>query len=267
MALDLTAMILTYNEEVNISRSIASISWVPHIVVIDSGSTDGTLDIVRENRGIQIIHREFDTFAEQCNFGLENITTKWVISMDADYSISKRLATEINSVLASDESHSSSGDEVRGYRVSFTYCINGKPIRSGLLPDRTVLYQKRYAKYFDEGHGHRVSIQGEVIKLRHRIFHDDRKSLSVWIENQKKYQMKEAEMLRFTSSLRLSLPDLVRKHTCLSPFLIFFISFIIRGGIVDGREGIIYTFQRILTETLLYLSINMKDFGKETNRL
>ncbi len=260
-------MIITYNEEINISRAIASIYWVPHIVVIDSGSTDGTLDIVRKNRDIQIIHREFDTFAEQCNFGLANITTKWVISMDADYSISERLATEINSILASDESHSSSENEVRGYRISLTYCINGKPIRSSLLPDRTVLYQRRYARYFDEGHGHRVRIQGKVNKLRHKIYHDDRKSLSVWIENQKKYQKKEAEMLKLTSSHKLSLQDWVRKHTCLSPFLIFFISYIIRGGIIDGREGIIYAFQRILTETLLYLSINMKDFGKDTNRL
>jgi|688.fasta_scaffold266693_2 glycosyltransferase involved in cell wall biosynthesis len=267
MILDLTAMIITYNEELNISRTLASICWVPHIVVIDSGSTDETLDIIGRNGSIDVIHRQFDTFAGQCNFGLENITTKWVISMDADYKISKELATEIRSVLTNDVSLTSSEEEVRGYRVGFRYCINGKPIRSGLLPERTVLYQKEYARYFNEGHGHRVRIQGRVDILKHKIFHDDRKSLSIWIENQKKYQKKEAEMLKLTSSTKLPVQDLVRKYTCLSPFLVFVISYIIRGGIFDGQEGIIYAFQRLLTETLLYLSVNERDFGKDTNRL
>lgn len=255
--LNLTAMILTYNEQINIRRALASIYWVPNILVVDSGSTDETLTIVAENQNAKVVHRKFDSFAGQCNFGLHNISTEWVISMDADYIISNEVAEEVCNILNGQEAVSNRDKEmVCGYKVRFKYCINGKPIRSGLLPERTLLYRKKYATYYDEGHGHRVNIRAKVLRLKGRILHDDRKDLSVWIENQKRYQRKEARLLRHTNTSSLQLQDRIRKHTCLSPFLVFLICFIIRGGVFDGREGVIYAFQRVLTETLLYLSIH-----------
>ena len=81
----LTAMVITYNEEENIARTLESIRWVDQILVIDSGSTDKTLEIISRYPQARIVTRTFTTFAEQCNFGLGHVDTEWVLSIDADY--------------------------------------------------------------------------------------------------------------------------------------------------------------------------------------
>lgn len=262
MSIDLTAMIITYNEEDNIERALASLYWVSEIIVIDSGSTDNTLNIVKGYNNTRIYIRSFDSFAAQCNFGLGHVSTKWVISMDADYVITDKVSKEILQLLYKTERRVDNGELVSGYKVGFRYCINGKPIRSGLLPDRTLLYRREGALYCDEGHGHRVRINGRVLKLKNKILHDDRKDLFVWIKNQVKYQKEEAEMLRHTGSRDLSVQDLIRKHTGFAPLLAFILIVVVRGGVLDGKEGMIYAFQRVIAESLLYLSIHFKSFSK-----
>lgn len=249
----LSALVITFNEEANICRTLDSLYWVEEVLVVDSGSTDKTIDIVNKFRNTRIVFREFDTFAGQCNFGLSRLSSEWVLSLDADYVLSSGLAEEINTLLFN--SCVSKLDH-KAFKIDFKYCINGKPIRSSLLPARTCLYKKDYAVYKDEGHGHRIAIQGSVGHLRNWIFHDDRKPLSVWLGNQRKYQEVEAEMLRGTNSLFLPLQDKLRKHTPLAPIATGILCLFIRGGIFDGREGIIYAYQRIVAESLLYLFIN-----------
>ena len=65
-----TPLLITFNEIQNIERTLAKLDWAVRIVVIDSGSTDGTLDILAKDPRVDVIHRPFDSFAEQCNFGL-----------------------------------------------------------------------------------------------------------------------------------------------------------------------------------------------------
>jgi glycosyltransferase involved in cell wall biosynthesis len=261
MILDLTALIITYNEEVNIGRALASIYWIPNIIIVDSGSNDNTLDIIRRYKNTRILSRDFDSFAAQCNFGLSHVTTSWVISMDADYIVSEGVAKEVRVLLNKRTGRQKDHEElISGYKVGFSYCINGKPIRSGILPERTLLYRKKDAVYCNEGHGHRVRVNGRVLRLKNKILHDDRKDLYVWIMNQIKYQRTEAEMLHDTSSEDLPVQDIIRKHTCLSPLLVLILIVFIRGGLFDGKEGMIYAFQRVIAESLLYLSLHVKRF-------
>src|SRR5437868_6761935 len=95
---DLTVMILSYNEEANIGRTLRALSWAKHILIVDSGSSDGTLDVVRACPQARVVTRAFDSFANQCNFGLKQIDTAWVLSLDADYEVSKALVSEIQSL-------------------------------------------------------------------------------------------------------------------------------------------------------------------------
>ena len=81
--MDITVMILTFNEAPNIRRTLEKLSWAGDILVIDSGSTDGTLDILREHANVRVLTRVFDTFANQCNYGLEHVQTEWVLSAHA----------------------------------------------------------------------------------------------------------------------------------------------------------------------------------------
>ena len=86
-----TPLLITFNEIQNIERTLAKLDWARRIVVVDSGSTDGTLDVLARDARIEVIHRPFDSFAGQCNFGLSHIHTDWVLSLDADYAVSAAL--------------------------------------------------------------------------------------------------------------------------------------------------------------------------------
>lgn len=250
----LSALIITHNEEVNISRVLKSIEWIPEVLIVDSGSTDRTIELVNDFNNTRLIYRKFDNFANQCNFGLSQLSSDWVLSLDADYVLSVDLSREIISTLNRDiQSHL-----YQAYRIGFRYCINGKPIRSGLLPPRTCLYERKLAGYINVGHGHKVIIDGKTGSLKNKIFHDDRKPLKKWFENQQKYQLTEAIMLRERRSKELPSQDLIRKHTCLTPFLAFIMCIALRKGFLDGKEGLIYAFQRLVAESLLYLYLHYK---------
>jgi glycosyltransferase involved in cell wall biosynthesis len=246
----LSALIITYNEEANIFRTLSAIKWISDILVIDSGSSDRTIQIINQFSNTRLIYRQFDSFAKQCNFGLEQLSSEWVLSLDADYVLSSQLSKEILGLFTA------SNDidlYYQAYRIAFDYCISGKAIRSGLLPPRTCLYERLKAHYIDIGHGHKIVVNGRVGSLKHKILHDDRKPFGKWLNNQQRYQRIEARMLATKSSNDLPVQDLIRKHTFLAPFLAFFMCIILRRGFLDGKEGIVYAFHRLIAESLLYV--------------
>ena len=114
----LTVMILTYNEEPNIARRLDAIKWAGQILILDSCSTDATLDIVARYSQARVVRRKFDSFAEQSNFGLTEIRTAWVLSMDADYELTPAIAAEMRALVP--------GREVSGYRAGFIYRMYGR---------------------------------------------------------------------------------------------------------------------------------------------
>ena len=173
---NITPLILTFNEAPNIRRTLEKLGWAKRILMLDSFSTDETLDIVKSYPQVRVVQRKFDTFAGQCNFGLQQIDSTWVLSLDADYVLSDELNREMAELKPT--------AEVGGYRAAFTYCIHGRPLRASLYPPRTVLYRKDLARYRDEGHGHRVQIDGPVLPLCGVIHRDDRKPLERWLKEQ-----------------------------------------------------------------------------------
>src|SRR5215471_6513132 len=109
----ITALVLTYNEEDNIGRTLAALRWIPRIQVIDSGSSDRTLEIIRGFPQAEVVTRAFDSFAGQCNFGLSLVASPWVLSLDADYVVSEALAREIEKLAPP--------EDTTGFRTSFIY--------------------------------------------------------------------------------------------------------------------------------------------------
>ena len=250
-SLPLTALLLTWNETANIGRTLAALQWLNNILVIDSGSTDGTLELLAAHPNVRVLHRPFDSFAEQCNFGLDRISTEWVLSLDADYGVPPELARSMQSLL-----ERADRDHLAGFSLPFRYCIDGRPLRGSLLPPRTCLYRTLRGRYRDEGHGHRVVIQGEVAPLPVPLLHDDRKPLARWLASQQKYLRIEAANLLGTPSHRLSWVDRLRKHTPLSPLAAITFCLLLRGGLLDGRAGLIYALQRSYAELLLVLMLD-----------
>ncbi|MGB5962090.1 MAG: glycosyltransferase family 2 protein [Coleofasciculaceae cyanobacterium] len=243
---EVTPLILTFNESPNIDRTLQHLTWAKTIIVIDSFSTDTTLEILQSYPQVQIFQRKFDTFANQCNYGLEQVKTEWVLSLDADYLVTDELIAEIDVPKDS---------LVDGYFARFKYCVFGKPLRATLLPPRQVLFRKEKAIYIDDGHAHRLQINGQSAMLSSYIHHDDRKPLSRWLWAQDRYMIIEAKKLLETPDSKLSFGDRIRRQQILAPFVILFYCLILNKGILDGWAGWYYAFQRMLAEILLSIRL------------
>ena len=94
--IDLAAVILTKDEEANVGRCLEKLRWVPKVLVLDSGSTDGTERIAKSFPNVEWATRPFDSFAGQCNYALSRLKSEWVLSMDADYILSDEVIREIS---------------------------------------------------------------------------------------------------------------------------------------------------------------------------
>lgn len=246
-----TPLILTFNEAPNIDRTLQRLTWAKIIVVIDSYSTDETLGILQSYPQVEIFQRGFDTFATQCNYGLEQVKTEWVLSLDADYIVTDDLMAEIDTLPKE--------SLVDGYFVRFKYCVFGKPLRGTLLPPREVLFRREKGIYVDDGHAHRLQVKGKSSMLSSYLYHDDRKPLSRWVWAQDRYMIIEAKKLLETPDSELSFGDRLRKQKILAPFVILFYCLILKGGILDGWAGWYYAFQRIMAEILLAIRLTEKE--------
>lgn len=245
----ITPLILTYNEAANIRRTLEQLRWARDIVVVDSFSDDETLEIVKGFPQVRVYQRKFDSHENQWNFGLQEtgIDSEWVLGLDADYVLTEDLLAELQTFRPE--------PGISGYRAKFIYCIEGKRIRSGVYPPVTVLYRRDNASYIQDGHTHRLAVDGRVENLRAPILHDDRKSLSRWLEAQSRYTKLEADKLLSADKGSLSWTNRVRRWRVVAPAAMLFYCLIIRGGVTDGWAGFYYAFQRALAELLLSLHL------------
>jgi glycosyltransferase involved in cell wall biosynthesis len=241
----ITPLILTFNEAANIGRTLEKLSWARDIVVVDSYSEDETLHIIRGVKQARIFQRKFDSLENQWNFALETtgISSDWVLALDADYMVTPELLEELSSLHPP--------DTINGYRADFDYCIYGRPLRGSAYPPVTVLYRKDKARYRQDGHAHRVVIEGAVENLKAHMLHDDWKPIQHWLRAQNSYMQLELEKLKDADPSTLALPDRIRKMRYAAPFFVFMYCLIVKKGLWDGRAGIYYAFQRMLAETLL----------------
>jgi glycosyltransferase involved in cell wall biosynthesis len=253
----ITPLVLTYNEAPNIERTLSRLTWAKRIVVIDSFSTDATSDIVKCFAPAIVIQRKFDSHAAQWNFGLQQIQTPWVLSLDADFVLSQEFIEEVKNL--------SANGEADGFSAPIKYCIWGNPLRRSLCPPHVVLFRTDKAGFHDEGHTQRVQVQGRLRSLRSVIFHDDRKPIDRWLVDQNRYMIKEAHFLSTTPTDRLNWPDRIRRHIVFAPALMFAYALVGKGLIFDGWPGCYYVFQRTLAETLLSLRLLELKLGTEAH--
>lgn len=243
MLKDITPLILTYNESPNISRTLKKLDWATRIVIIDSYSTDDTLDIVKFNPKVEVFQRKFDSHVNQWNYGLEQVKTEWILSLDADYILTDELIEEIKNI--------DSNNIADSYFINFKYCVFSKPLKGTILPARQALFKKDCSTYIDDGHTQLLEVNGNSDYLKNYILHDDRKPFCRWLWAQQRYMILEAKKITETPTAKLSLGDKIRKKKVLAPFVILFYCLILKRGILDGWAGWYYAFQRMLAEIIL----------------
>jgi len=254
----ITPLILTYNEEANITRTLVGLAWARRIVVIDSGSIDRTLEVLAADPRVEVIHRSFDSHARQWNAGLEQVHSEWVLSLDADYVLNNRLVEEIRRTLASCDA---AEPAAVGYAIPFRYCVHGKPLRGTVLPPRIALFRRDAGHYIDDGHTQDLMLLGPCGTLSSPILHDDRKPLSRWLWAQERYLKLEVVKLRATPKAQLSRADRLRRGKLLAPFAVLFLCLVVKRGLLDGWRGWFYALQRTYVEMLLCLMLIDADWS------
>jgi glycosyltransferase involved in cell wall biosynthesis len=238
----ITPVILTKDEEPNIGRTLAQLAWAAEVIVVDSFSTDATLEIARRFPNVRVLQRAFDEHAAQWTFGLQHVRTPWFLALDADYYLPEELVRELEVL---------EPGTLRGFRAAFRYAVHGKPLRASLYPPRIVLAMTAHSSFWQDGHTQRISVDGDAGDLRTPIVHDDRKSFRSFVERQKRYMVQEAEKLRLRDPLALGVAARIRKLVVVAPFAVVIHTLFVKGLILDGRAGLWYAWERFVAELML----------------
>ncbi len=251
-------LILTFNEASNIGRTLDALTAFPEVVILDSGSTDDTLDIAGRYPNVRVCYRRFDNHSTQWNHGLSSCGLKreWVLALDSDYVVPASLVSEIAAFAPS--------SDVIGYSTSFTFWILGKPLSRSLYPPVTTLFRRAGARYLQDGHTQRVQLRGQVLDVCGRIAHDDRKPLAHWLAAQDRYARLECDLLLSKPWSALSWRDRLRRTKFITPWLVPLYCLTLGRGLLDGRAGWYYALQRGVAEAVLSLKLLERKATKGT---
>ena len=254
MNVELTALVLTYNEAPNLRRTLEELEWLREVVVVDSFSTDETEAIAKAFANVRFVRRAFDNHTAQWNFGVDQCATPWVLALDADYVLSDELVRELQSLTPA--------ADTAACFARFKFCVHGHPLRASLYPPRAVLFRRDRCRYAPDGHTQLLKISGPTTELASAIMHDDRKPLARWLWAQSRYTDLEVEKLTTAEPGELRMQDRLRKLIFIAPPLVLLYTLFVRGVILDGWPGLYYAFQRTVAELILSLKLIEAKFTK-----
>jgi len=223
----LTVLVPTFNSQALIRRCLASVAWADEILIVDSYSTDATLDICREF-GARILQHEYIQSAKQKNWAIPQAAHEWVLQLDTDEVLEPGLDEEIQGILAS------SPPDVDGFRIPFKHFILGKWVKAcNLYPEYHVRLFRRDRGCFEdkEVHAH-VRVPGPVGVLQHHILHYGMTSLSKQLGNLDRYSRYQADEYKKRGK-RFHWTQLV-----LRPFAIFGYYYVWSRGFREGYRGL-----------------------------
>lgn len=222
----LSVIIITKNEAVNIRACLESVAWADEIIVVDSGSSDTTVEICRE-LGAKVFVHDWPGFGAQKNRALGYATNEWVFSIDADEHVTTELRAAIEAVLHNE------GNTRAAYRISRLSSYCGRFMRhSGWYPDHIVrLFKRDAAKFSDDLVHERLLIEGATGMLGGELLHYSYENLEQVLNKVNQYSSASAQMLK-QRGRQASLPGAV-----LHGLWSFIRTYFLRAGFLDGREG------------------------------
>ena len=236
----ITATIITLNEERNIDRAIESLRCCDEILVLDSGSSDRTLEVSRK-LGARVIERAWVNYAAQKNTAAELASNDWILSIDADEALSETLDGEILNI-------KKNGPAFDAYTMPRLAQYLGRWIlHSGWYPDRKVrLYNRSKARWVGDFVHESVRVTGAVGHLEANLLHFTCQSLSEHLKSMDRYTTLAAE-------------ELVHRKQKVAPYRLFLDpawtfarSYILQRGFLDGMEGLAIAHMAALYTFLKY---------------
>jgi glycosyltransferase involved in cell wall biosynthesis len=230
MPLTLSVALISKNEEANLARTLKSVAWASEIVIVDSGSTDGTEAIAREF-GAKFFAEDWKGFGAQKNSAIAKCSSDWVLALDADEEVSADLAREIEALLAGSPQHA-------GYFLARRNYFLGRWIRrGGYYPDPKLRLFRRGTARFEERAVHEtMRCSGSTGQLRGDLLHHAYPSLDGYIEHMNRYSALGAGQARERGKTSRSLPAFLWNVYAV-PVATFWYNYFLRLGFLDGREG------------------------------
>lgn len=228
----LSVAIVTLNEAANLPRTLASVRFADEVVIVDSGSTDTTVEIA-ENAGARLIEEPWKGFARQKNLAITRTTGDWVLSLDADEEVSSALAQEIEALLTGSSAFSA-------YRMPRLNHFLGRPLRhGGYWPDPKLrLFRRGVARFEDRPVHETMHAECTVGELKGHLIHHSYPTLDEYIEHMNRYSSASAKMLVQAGRASHSLPTFLW-NAFANPAATFVYNYIFRLGLLDGREGLL----------------------------
>jgi glycosyltransferase involved in cell wall biosynthesis len=229
----LSVVLITHNEEGNLPRTLQSVMPLVRdgrgeIIVVDSGSTDGTVEIA-QSYGAKVSVETWKGFAAQKNSAIDKASMDWVLQLDADEVLEPELAGEIEVALQSDSG-------VRGFWIPRKNFFLGRWIRhGGFYPDPKLRLVRHGAGLFEECGAHpTMKVSGPTGKFSHALLHDAYPTLRGYIDHMNSYSSMGAEVAVTQGRRGFSFADIV-----IRPTLTFIYNYFVRLGFLDGREGLL----------------------------
>jgi glycosyltransferase involved in cell wall biosynthesis len=227
----LTVTIITLNEERNIARALRSVDWADEVVVIDSGSTDRTVEIAR-SLGAKVLHNPWPGYGKQKNFAQAQASHAWVLNIDADEEVPPGLRSEILQIL---EKEGRSEEQPRGFAIPRkTRYLDRWILHGGWYPNYLVrLADRRVASWTEPDVHEELRVSGPVARLREPLHHYTFSCIEEQVETNLRYS-------------RLGYHALVRHGRrpsvtmlLLKPLGKFIETFVLKRGFLDGIPGLI----------------------------
>jgi glycosyltransferase involved in cell wall biosynthesis len=240
MAIKISATVITFNEERNVARVIESLRCCDEILVLDSGSNDRTVEIATK-LGARVVEASWHGYAAQKNIAAELASHDWILSLDADESLSEALEAEIWQI-------KKSGPKYDGYTVPRLAQYLGRWIlHSGWHPDRKVrLFDRRKAKWIGQFVHESVIVEGSIGHLKSNLLHFTCNSLSEHLRTMDGYTTLAAqEIVARGKSITFSL-------LLLEPLWTFFRTYIVKRGFLDGVEGLAIAYMAAIYNFVKY---------------
>lgn len=223
--MNVTAIVLTLNEECNIEECLASLSWADHLVVFDSFSADRTVELA-QRAGADVLQHPFQNYAQQRNAALDRVPADWIFFVDADERGTPELAAEIREVTAGDRV------EVAWWVPRHNYIFGRLTLGAGWYPDYQMRLVRRGRARWERPVHEVAMVDGLEGHLEHPLIHYNYVDLADFIARQEKYTDYDAGIL-LQQGIR---PRFYTPYT--QAVRQFCWRFVTLGGVRDGLHGL-----------------------------
>lgn len=227
MSAPLSAVVITLNAAAQLRACLESIAFAQEIIVVDSGSNDGTVALAQAI-GARVVHKEWLGFGRQKQFAVAQATNGWVLCLDADERVSAELRAAIQGALTA--------PEFKAYEMPRRNCFMGRWLKHGEgYPDFNLrLFHRDHARWSDDDIHEHVLTSAPIGRLDGDLLHESETSLHDYIVKQNRYTTLQAQRL-FAAGKRAS-----HLRLWLNPLFRFIKFYFLRRGFMDGVPGFVH---------------------------